>query len=114
MADSVKEQLGKRLDADNLKKLMALNNPKMHAFVAEAIELTRPESVWVCTDSNEDLAYIRNRAIESGEERPLAFEGHTYHFDGFYDQARDKENRCSFASFVWVRQIRSFRYHAFR
>jgi phosphoenolpyruvate carboxykinase (GTP) len=90
MADSAKELLEDRLDADNLKKLLALDNRKMQAFVAEAIELAQPESVWVCTDSAEDLAYIRNRAIESGEEKPLSIKGHTYHFDGFYDQGRDK------------------------
>jgi len=92
MADSVKDLLEDRLDADNLKKLLALGSPKMHAFIAEAIELTRPESVFVCDDSNTDLAYIRSFAIESGEERSLAIEGHTSHFDGFYDQARDKAN----------------------
>jgi len=92
MADSVKELLEDRMDADDLKNLTALNNPKMHAFVAEAIELTQPKSVFVCDDSDTDLAYIRNRAIESGEERALAIDGHTCHFDGFYDQARDKAN----------------------
>jgi phosphoenolpyruvate carboxykinase (GTP) len=90
--DSVRVLLQKRLDPDNFSKLMALSNPKMHAFVAEAIELAEPESVFVCTDANEDLAYIRARAIESGEENPLAIEGHTYHFDGYNDQARDKAN----------------------
>ena len=92
MADSVKQLLEDRLDADNVKKLMALDNPKMHAFVAEAIELTQPESVFVCTDSDEDLAYIRSRAVEAGEETPLTIQGHTFHFDGYYDQARDKAN----------------------
>ena len=90
--DSVRDLLQKRLDSDNFNKLIALSNPKMHVFVAEAIELTEPESVFVCTDSDDDLAYIRARAIEAGEEKPLAIEGHTYHFDGYNDQARDKAN----------------------
>ncbi|RKY06754.1 MAG: phosphoenolpyruvate carboxykinase (GTP) [Planctomycetota bacterium] len=92
MEDIVKKLLENKLDEDNLRKLLSLGNPKMHAFVAEAIELTRPESVFVCDDSDTDLAYIRNRAIESNEERSLAIEGHTCHFDGPYDQARDKAN----------------------
>ncbi|MHC4745501.1 MAG: phosphoenolpyruvate carboxykinase domain-containing protein, partial [Planctomycetota bacterium] len=92
MADNVSELLRARLDEANLAKLLALKNPKMHAFVAEAIELAQPESVFVCTDSDEDLAYIRRRAVEAGEETPLAIKGHTYHFDGYYDQARDKAN----------------------
>ena len=27
--------------------------------------------------------------METGEEKPLKMEGHTIHFDGFYDLARD-------------------------
>jgi phosphoenolpyruvate carboxykinase (GTP) len=72
IVDSVRKLLQERLDSDNFNKLTALNNPKMHAFVAEAIGLTEPESVFVCTDADEDLAYIRALAIEAGEERPLA------------------------------------------
>jgi phosphoenolpyruvate carboxykinase (GTP) len=48
--------------------------------------------VFVCTDADDDLAYIRKRSVENGEETPLAIEGHTFHFDGYYDQARDKAN----------------------
>jgi phosphoenolpyruvate carboxykinase (GTP) len=90
--DSIRNLLREKLDLGNLDKLLALNNPKMHAFVAEAIELTQPESVFVCADTPEDFAYIRNLAIKTGEEKPLAIEGHTCHFDGYYDQARDKAN----------------------
>ena len=90
--DSIRNLLREKLDSGNLDKLIALNNPKMHAFVAEAIELTQPESVFVCADTPEDFAYIRNLAIKTGEEKPLAIEGHTCHFDGYYDQARDKAN----------------------
>ncbi|HIJ69855.1 MAG TPA: phosphoenolpyruvate carboxykinase (GTP) [Planctomycetes bacterium] len=92
MSNNIKELLEQRLDKDNLKKLTAINNIKMHKFIADAIEFTRPASVFVCNDSDEDLLYIRNRAIESGEEKALAIDGHTCHFDGFYDQARDKAN----------------------
>jgi phosphoenolpyruvate carboxykinase (GTP) len=92
MSDNVNGLLRARLDEANLAKLLALKNPKMHAFVAEAIELAQPESVFVCTDSDEDLAYIRRRSVEAGEENQLAIKGHTFHFDGYYDQARDKAN----------------------
>jgi len=78
-----------RLDEANLKKLLALKNATMHKFVAEAIELCRPQSVFVCTDAAEDVAYIRRQATACGEELPLEIEGHTVHFDGYNDQARD-------------------------
>jgi phosphoenolpyruvate carboxykinase (GTP) len=86
----VNELLKQKLTAENYDKLVALNNPKMHAFVADAIELTGPDSVFICTDSPDDIAYIRELAVKNGEESPLNMPGHTCHFDGYNDQARDK------------------------
>jgi len=86
----VSECLKKKLTAENYNKLAALNNPKMHEFVADAIELCNPASVFVCTDAVADRAYISELAIKTGEERPLNIPGHTCHFDGYNDQARDK------------------------
>ena len=86
---AAKQLLKDRLTAENYKRLTALDNPKMHDFVADAIELTQPASVFVCTDAPEDMAYIRELAIKTGEEIPLSTPGHTCHFDSYYDQARD-------------------------
>ena len=88
--DNVNELLKEKLTTENYNRLIALENPKMHDFIAGAIELTRPASVFVCTDSHQDRAYIRDLAIKTGEEIPLNIPGHTCHFDGYYDQARDK------------------------
>ncbi len=85
-----KKLLKEKLTSENYNKLVALANPKMHEFVADAIELCRPASVFVCTDLPEDRDYIRELAIKTGEERPLNIPGHTCHFDGYNDQARDK------------------------
>ena len=85
-----KELLKERVSGASLDRLLALDNAKLHDFVADAIELTTAASVYVCTDSDEDRVYIREQAIKTGEERPLDVPGHTCHFDGYYDQARDK------------------------
>jgi phosphoenolpyruvate carboxykinase (GTP) len=82
--------LKERITTKNYNRLMALANPKMHEFVADAIELTQPKSVFVCTDSDNDRAYIRELAIKNGEEIALNIPSHTCHFDGYHDQARDK------------------------
>ncbi len=84
------ELLKQKLTTEDYNRLTALANAKLHAFVADAIELTGAESVYVCTDSNEDRAYIRALALEKDEEIALNIKGHTCHFDGYYDQARDK------------------------
>jgi len=79
-----------KMDEASLACLEALDNERVHAFVADAVRLCRPASVKVCSDSPDDRAYVRAKAVENGEETPLAIEGHTVHFDGFHDQARDK------------------------
>jgi len=79
------------MDDASLAKLQAIDNANVMDFIARAIELGEPESVWVGDDSDEDVAYCRQLAIDQKEERPLATEGHTVHFDGYFDQARKKE-----------------------
>ena len=85
------ELLKERLTAENYNKLMAVDNMKIHGFVADAIELTNPQIVFVCTESEQDIRYVREMAIKSGEEKPLQNPGHTYHFDGISDQGRDRK-----------------------
>ena len=91
--------LTERVDACGLAKLAALGNERINRILAEAIQLCNPSRVLVCDDSTEDAACVRDKAIADGEERPLARDGHTVHFDGYissrrHDQARDKENTC--------------------
>jgi len=78
------------MDMANQEKLKNLNNEHIIAKVKEAIELCKPGKVTVITDSKEDIAYVRKLALAVGEEKELKMEGHTIHFDGYYDQARDK------------------------
>ncbi len=87
---NVKELLKEKLTAENYSRLMAVDNVKIHEFVADAIELTDPETVFVCTDSEEDVKYVRDMAVRSGEENSLEIKGHTSHFDGPDDQGRDR------------------------
>lgn len=88
---NVKKLLKEKMSAEQYNRLMAVDNVKIHEFVADAIELTSPQTVFVCTDSAKDVKYVRDTAVKSGEECPLQTKGHTYHFDGYYDQGRDRE-----------------------
>ncbi len=78
------------MDKINLKKLEELNNQYVINVAEEAIQLCKPEKVTVITDSKEDINYVRELAITTCEEKKLKMEGHTIHFDGYYDQGRDK------------------------
>ncbi|MEM2866424.1 MAG: phosphoenolpyruvate carboxykinase (GTP) [Candidatus Hadarchaeales archaeon] len=74
-----------------VEKLEGIPHPGVHEFVSQAVELCQPARIFVCDDSPEDLAHIRRMALESGEEGPLSIPGHTYHFDGYFDQGRDRQ-----------------------
>jgi len=82
--------LEKYLSPVGLAKLLAIPNQDVHRFVAKAVNLCEPMNVFVCTDAQEDIDYIRRNAIARGEETELAIDTHSVHFDGFFDQARDK------------------------
>jgi phosphoenolpyruvate carboxykinase (GTP) len=92
MDERAKDILKNRLDEENYQKLTQIDNPRVHECIAKYVELGNPRSVFVCTDSAEDIRYIREAAIRNGEESELAMEGHTVHFDSYDDQARDKQH----------------------
>ncbi|MBU1427673.1 phosphoenolpyruvate carboxykinase (GTP) [bacterium] len=80
------------MDIIDLQKLEKLNNQHVIKIVEETIQLCKPAKVTMITDSKEDINYVRELALNNGEEKKLKMEGHTIHFDGYYDQARDKAN----------------------
>ncbi|MGC8961222.1 MAG: phosphoenolpyruvate carboxykinase (GTP) [Candidatus Bathyarchaeia archaeon] len=80
-----------RMSRAEYMKLYSIPNPTVHEFVAEAAELCNPDEIFICSDSQEDVAHVREMAVASGEENPLAIPGHTYHFDGPKDLGRDRE-----------------------
>jgi len=80
------------MDKIDFQKLEELNNQHIIKVVEEAIQLCKPTKVTVITDSEEDINYVRELSLINGEETKLKMEGHTIHFDGYYDQGRDKAN----------------------
>jgi phosphoenolpyruvate carboxykinase (GTP) len=87
------EVLQPKLSPTDLKKLSAISNPNVHEFIAKASDLCHAEQIFVCSDSVEDIAYVRKQAVASGEEKAiLTLRGHTVHFDGEFDQGRDRQN----------------------
>ena len=86
-----KKILKQKLTEADYDRLMAIPNERVHAFVADAVELCRPASVVVQDDSPEHRRETRRRAVETGEESSLAIDGHTVHFDGPTDQGRDRK-----------------------
>lgn len=80
------------LNKENRDKLNAIHNKYVIKIVEQFVQLCKPSKVTVITDSKEDIEYIRQKAISTNEESKLKIQGHTIHYDGYFDQARDKEN----------------------
>jgi phosphoenolpyruvate carboxykinase (GTP) len=87
--------LNYQMSSQDKEKLDVLENPKVLKVVGDAIELMKPAKVMVFSDSQTEVNKIRQLALDYGEETKLAMEGHTIHFDGFFDQARDKANTAT-------------------
>lgn len=82
--------LKEKCGPESYQRLRAPANSKLLDFIAHYAEICKPESIYVGDDSPASRDYIRQQALKKGEERRLALAGHTIHFDGYHDQARDK------------------------
>lgn len=86
------EVLRPKLSQSDYNKLSSITNPNVHEFVAKASDLCHPDQIFICSDSKEDIAFVRKQAIATGEEKAiLTLHGHTVHFDGEQDQGRDRQ-----------------------
>jgi phosphoenolpyruvate carboxykinase (GTP) len=85
------EALRPKLSEEDYKELCAITNPKVYEFIAKSSDLCNCEKIFICSDSAEDIAHVRQQAIATGEETVLKLQGHTVHFDGMYDQGRDRQ-----------------------
>ena len=75
-----------------IKKLEEINNFHVIKKVKEAIEQSQPDKVTIITDNPQEIQYVKTLALKNKEEAVLKLQGHTIHFDGYYDQGRDKDN----------------------
>jgi phosphoenolpyruvate carboxykinase (GTP) len=85
------EAIRPKVSEEDYNELCALTNPKVFEFIAKSSDLCNCEKIFVCNDSAEDIAYVRQQALATGEEAPLKLEGHTVHFDAMNDQGRDRQ-----------------------
>ncbi len=72
--------------------MLALKNDSLNKFVLNWVSHCNPDKVFICTDSAKDTEYLKKQALKNREEKKLDIKGHTVHFDGYFDQARDKAN----------------------
>jgi phosphoenolpyruvate carboxykinase (GTP) len=76
----------------NADKLFTLQNEHVLEIVKKFVDLCKPSKITVISDSKDDIEYVKKQTVLNQEESDLQTEGHTIHYDSFFDQARDKEN----------------------
>ncbi len=86
--DGALQLLQERLDADQLSRIKGFKNPDILLKIANAIIMCKPDSVFINTGSEADKQFIKDMAIEKGEEEALPMTGHTIHFDLKQEQGR--------------------------
>ncbi len=92
MNSTYEKILKEKMSEQSYQRFAAVDNEKVFDFIGFFAEHCNPKSIYVCNDSQEDEQYIREMAVEKGEEEELSKNGQTVHWDGYEDQARDKAN----------------------
>ena len=78
----------KRLDKEQLSRIRSLSHPEILIKIANAIAMCDPGRVFINTGSETDRQFIRQLALNKGEEAVLAMAGHTIHYDLKEEQGR--------------------------
>lgn len=77
-----------RLDDEHLERIHRIKNAEALIKIANALVMCRPEKVYINTGSEQDRQFIREMALQKGEESPLSMPNHTVHFDLKEEQGR--------------------------
>lgn len=77
-----------KCDKANQAKIQTIKNKDLLDKIANRIELCNPKDLFIHTGSDADRDYVKQMSLEVGEEKPLAMEGHTIHFDPAAEQGR--------------------------
>ncbi len=87
-AEAALSVLEEQLDGAQFARIRHLKNSAALKKIANAILMCKPARAVINTGSAEDLKFIRQLALNKGEEAPLPMEGHTIHYDLKQEQGR--------------------------
>ncbi len=87
-AEEARRVFEETMDRETLGKIQQINTEPVLIKIANAIVMGEPDTVFINTGSSADRQWVRNHALEKGEEKPLAMKNHTVHFDLKQEQGR--------------------------
>ena len=76
------------LSVEHFERMERIKTPAVRIKVANAIALCQPAKVYINTGTDADRVFIRQLAIDNGEEKNLPIPGHTIHYDLKEEQGR--------------------------
>ncbi|MCF8045174.1 MAG: phosphoenolpyruvate carboxykinase (GTP), partial [Desulfarculaceae bacterium] len=86
--DQALEVLKTVMDEEHYERLISVPSPRVWIKIANAVRICSPDRVYINTGSEKDRSFIRDLAVDRGEENPLAIDGHTVHSDLEEEQGR--------------------------
>lgn len=86
--DEVKEIFRRFMDDEHYSRIEAIEDHEVRKRIASAIAICRPKSVYINRGDEEDRAFIKQLALDKGEESSLAMDNHTIHYDLSEEQGR--------------------------
>ncbi len=87
-AEAALELLKNKMGDEQLGRLAKFKNPEIILKVANAAVMCEPDQIFINTGSEADRQFIRDMALEKGEEDALPMKGHTIHYDLKEEQGR--------------------------
>ena len=87
-ASAAEQVFQSTLDEAHLSRIRSVQHPDVLRKIANAIVMCRPDRVYVNTGSAQDRQFIRELALQKGEEATLPLDGHTIHYDLKEEQGR--------------------------
>ncbi len=76
------------MDTEQLQRISGITHPEVLKRIANTVVVCNPDTIFINTGAEADRQFIRDLAIKTDEERPLAMENHTIHFDLPGEQGR--------------------------
>ncbi len=86
--DGAWKLLKDNMDQENFAKLHKITNEKVIIKIANAAAMCQPESIFINTGSDADKKFVKDLALQKGEEKSLTMENHTIHYDLNEEQGR--------------------------
>ena len=86
--EAARQLFQSRLDPDHLERINQITNAEILLKIANAIAMCQPAAIYINTGSETDRQFIRDLALQNGEEADLPMPGHTIHYDLKDEQGR--------------------------